>query len=79
MDSLRAFSIRVFCARYGVSRTFAYEQIKAGRLIAYKIGRRTLIRAANAEAWVRALPRSLPKTTPITAADRESGIQESEE
>ena len=37
-----------------------YEEIAAGRLIARKIGRRTIVRRADALAWLRSLPRLLP-------------------
>jgi excisionase family DNA binding protein len=52
----RAFSIAVFCERYDVGRTCAYEEIKAGRLKALKVGRRTLITEESAEAWLKNLP-----------------------
>lgn len=41
--SPRAFSIREFGRRYGISRTNAYQEIATGRLRAVKAGRRTLI------------------------------------
>jgi len=51
-----AFSIEDFCRAYGVGRTLAYEEIVAGRLLTRKAGRRTLIRAIDAEAWLDSLP-----------------------
>jgi excisionase family DNA binding protein len=54
--SLRAMSIDVFCDRYGLGRTLAYEEIKAGRLRARKVGRRTLIAEDDAEDWLKSLP-----------------------
>lgn len=41
-----------FCERYGIKRTLAYEEIAAGRLVAVKVGRRTLIRREGAERWL---------------------------
>jgi len=52
-----AFSIRGFARAHAVSRTFAYNEIAAGRLIARKAGSRTIILAEDAAAWRAALPR----------------------
>jgi excisionase family DNA binding protein len=52
----RALTVRNFCTRYGVGRSKTYEEIKAGRLVAVKVGRRTLIRECDAERWMQALP-----------------------
>ena len=43
----------------GVGRTTIYEEIKAGRLIACKVGDRTIIQRADREAWLAALPRGV--------------------
>jgi len=58
MDDRRALSIAEFCRRYCVGRSKAYEEIKAGRLRATKIGRRTLIIVDDAEAWLLSRPPS---------------------
>ena len=52
----RAFSVDEFCSRYGVGRTTAYAEIKANRLQVVKAGKRTLIPADSAEAWLENLP-----------------------
>jgi excisionase family DNA binding protein len=52
----QAFSIEEFCARYGVGRQLAYDEINAGRLVVKKAGRRTLIHRADAERWLERLP-----------------------
>jgi excisionase family DNA binding protein len=52
----RAFSIAEFCESYGICRTKAYEEFKAGRLRIVKVGRRSLIRETDAESWLAALP-----------------------
>lgn len=52
----RALSIALFCERYGVGRTTAYEEIKSGRLRGRKIGRRTIITEDDAEDWLQRLP-----------------------
>jgi hypothetical protein len=56
-DDLRgALSIDGFCKIYSLGRTFAYDQIKHGKLRAVKCGNRTLILKGDAEAWARSLP-----------------------
>jgi len=52
----RAFSISEFCCRFGVGRTTAYGEIKAGRLQVVKAGKRTLVPADSAESWLKNLP-----------------------
>jgi excisionase family DNA binding protein len=56
----RAMGVDDFCDRYDVSRTTAYEQIKAGRLRALKCGKRTIIAEDDAEDWLRRLPAVAP-------------------
>ncbi|MGO9681448.1 MAG: helix-turn-helix domain-containing protein [Beijerinckiaceae bacterium] len=52
----RAFSIREFSQAYRVGRTKIYEEIKAGRLRARKVGKRTVIIDDDAEDWLKRLP-----------------------
>jgi excisionase family DNA binding protein len=49
-------SIDDFCQRYNTGRTKTYEEIKAGRLRALKVGKRTIITDDDAEHWLRQLP-----------------------
>lgn len=51
-----AFSVAEFCTRYGISRSLAYEERRAGRIRFRKVGARTLILTSDAEEWARALP-----------------------
>ena len=51
-----AMSIDEFCQRHAVGRTTVYGQIKQGRLLALKVGKRTLITEDDAEDWLRRLP-----------------------
>jgi excisionase family DNA binding protein len=57
-----AFPINESNDRLGISRTTAYEEIKAGRLKAVKCGARTLIPMSSALAWLDSLP-PLPQRT----------------
>lgn len=56
-----------FCQRYDIARSRAYEELKAGRLKAKKVGRRTLI--VNADEWLRNLPDAGLATGPASDAD----------
>jgi hypothetical protein len=51
-----AFSMTQFCNSYPIGRTKAYEEIKAGRLVARKIGAKTVILRPDAERWAASLP-----------------------
>jgi excisionase family DNA binding protein len=51
-----AFSILEVCELTSLGRTAIFAEIKAGRLVARKQGRRTLILATDLEGWLRALP-----------------------
>lgn len=44
------------CCRYGIGHTSAYAEVAAGRPRAIKAGKRTLITADAAEAWLASLP-----------------------
>ncbi len=54
MDKI-TLSISEVAARTGISRTRLYQEISAGRLIVRKCGRRTLVPAAELDAWVQRL------------------------
>lgn len=53
---ISAYTIKDFCAAYGIGRSLAYDEIKAGRLKARKVGNRTLILRVDAEEWANSLP-----------------------
>jgi len=55
-----AYSISRLAKESDISRSMIYEEMAGGRLIARKIGRRTIVRRADALAWLRSLPRLLP-------------------
>jgi hypothetical protein len=46
-----------FCRRNRVGRSFAYEQIRDGKLIAVKVGARTYVKFEDEIAWRSGLPR----------------------
>ena len=51
-----AYALKVFCRKYNIGRTKAYDEINAGRLRAKKLGSRTLILARSAREWANNLP-----------------------
>ncbi len=53
-----AMTIKEFSAWARLGRTSIYKQAKAGRLKLRKIGDKTVILRADAEAWLRSLPES---------------------
>jgi hypothetical protein len=51
-----ALTLKDFCDGYRLCREKAYQEIRAGRLCAVKLGRKTLILRADADAWAASLP-----------------------
>ena len=51
-----ALTLKDFCDAYRVCRETAYQQIRARRLRAVKLGRKTLILRADAEVWAASCP-----------------------
>jgi len=52
-----ADSVERFAAKHAISRAQTYLEIAAGRLIARKVGSRTIITREDAARWRRALPK----------------------
>lgn len=50
-------TINELIAASGLGRTSIYGQIRDGRLVARKCGRRTIILPSDATAWLESLPR----------------------
>ena len=55
-DLVGAFSTDELCRTYSIGKTMLYAELKAGRLQARKIGRRTLIDRMEARRWFESLP-----------------------
>jgi hypothetical protein len=55
---VKARSVREFARRRGIGESSAWKEIREGRLIARKIGRRTLIMDEDEVEYVRNLPRA---------------------
>jgi hypothetical protein len=56
-----AFSIAELVEVSNLGRSFIYEEIKAGHLVARKAGRRTLVLHEDAESWLTSLPTHQPE------------------
>jgi hypothetical protein len=55
--TISASSILSFAERNGIGESTVYKEIKAGRLVARKIGRRTIITDDDERIWRNSLPR----------------------
>jgi hypothetical protein len=55
-SSRLAYSLRRLGRTTDVSVKLLYLEISAGRLVARKVGRRTIVRRADAIKWLRSLP-----------------------
>ena len=53
-----ALSVPEAMAISGIGRTLIYDEINAGRLIAKKAQKRTLIRRSDLEVWLKDLPQA---------------------
>jgi hypothetical protein len=51
-----ALSLRECKARAGVGLNKLYDEIADGRLVARKVGRRTIVTVADFDAWLANLP-----------------------
>jgi hypothetical protein len=68
-----AYSIERLAKESDISRSMIYEEIAAGRLIARKVGRRTIVRRSDALLWLRSLPpldSNESNGTPIERGDK---------
>ncbi len=55
-ENLGAFTISQFRRTYAVGNTKTYDLINSGAILAKKIGAKTVIDRASAEAWYHSLP-----------------------
>ena len=59
----RSYSLGEFARQNDIGLTTVRGEIKAGRLAARKIGRRTIITAEDAKDWRERLPKLQPQRT----------------
>jgi excisionase family DNA binding protein len=72
-----AFTIAEFSEAFKVGRTTAYEEIAAGRLATYKVGRRRYISAHAAAEWQSRLEAETPR--PLAPGPFETGARHAAE
>ena len=67
MTEKELFSIEEFMDKYSVTRTTTYSEIKKGKLLSRKIGRRTFIRRTDANLWMDTLDEkeAIPALAPL--------------
>jgi predicted DNA-binding transcriptional regulator AlpA len=56
-----AYTVSEFLEAFGLGRTKFYELVNAGQLKARKNGTKTVVLAADAQAWLDSLPAVEPK------------------
>ncbi|MCQ4164696.1 hypothetical protein [Tahibacter harae] len=64
----RAFSPAEIAARNNFGEATVWRQIRAGRLVAQKLGRRTFVTLENEKAWLDSMPRIVTASTDARAA-----------
>jgi hypothetical protein len=60
-DMERSYSLSEFARQNDIGLTTVRGEIKAGRLVARKVGRRTIIMAEDANDWRNRLPQVQPR------------------
>jgi excisionase family DNA binding protein len=56
MSTKIALTVEEATAFVGMGRTYLFREIREGRLVARKAGRRTIITRADLEKWLASLP-----------------------
>ena len=51
-----ALTVDEFCSWAGIGRSKFYNEVKAGRIRVRKIGRKSVVAMADAQAWLESLP-----------------------
>ena len=64
-----AYSIQELSKLSGLGRTFLYDEIKAGRLIVSKAGRRSIVLHDDAANWLARFPKLLSSATHQNAGE----------
>jgi len=51
-----ALTVDEFCGWASIGRSKFYQEVKAGRIILRKVGRKTVITMSDAQSWLNSLP-----------------------
>lgn len=60
----RLVPFRMWCQAVGISVQTGYREVKRGRLVVVKVGRRTFVREIDSDAWMRSLETLAPHGAP---------------
>ncbi len=55
ISNAAALTVKEFCERVRIGKTFFYQEVKARRINVVKAGRKTLIPATEVQAWLERL------------------------
>ena len=58
---LGALTVEEFCETYKMGRSKFYGELRAGRLMAKKNGKNTIVLKSEAQRWERSLPDFVPQ------------------
>jgi Helix-turn-helix domain len=72
--AIQSYSLDEFARLNDIALTTVYGEIRSGRLIARKIGRRTIITAEDANDWRDRLPKVQPRIGKSTDGADETSI-----
>lgn len=51
-----AYSVSEFCGMAGISASAFYREVRAGRIIVRKMGRKSVVTQTDAQTWLASLP-----------------------
>jgi hypothetical protein len=71
--ALLAYTVDSLESASGISRSAIYQDIANGKLQVRKWGSRTVIPAADAQAWIEAMPRGTPRPGNEAAGEARGG------
>lgn len=55
-DNRGALTVDEFCGWASIGRSKFYEEVKAGRIVLRKIGRKSVVTMPDAISWINSLP-----------------------
>src|SRR5262249_43339018 len=70
-----AYTVERFAIKHAISRAQAYVEIAGGRLIARKVGARTIITREDAARWRRVLPKISAKDAEAKTPDGRGSVK----
>jgi excisionase family DNA binding protein len=56
--ALHPMTVDKITVQTGLSRTFIWEEIRAGKLVSYRVGRRVMVLPEDLNAWIKSHKRN---------------------